>query len=69
MNNIRMTFFILTTLFIIASWCEDRSGEYDVLIGENVWIEQIMKEHYLCYYSIPAINFFFKQKTAYEIGQ
>lgn len=49
-------FFLLTTLFIMASCGEDRSGEYYALIGENVWIEQIMKEHYLWYDSIPAIK-------------
>lgn len=27
----------------MASCGEDRSGEYYALIGENVWIEQIMK--------------------------
>ena len=40
----------------MASCGEDRSGEYYALIGENVWIEQIMKEHYLWYDSIPAIK-------------
>ena len=49
MKHIRSTFFLLTTLFIMASCGEDRSGEYYALIGENVWIEQIMKEHYLWY--------------------
>jgi len=56
MKHIRSTFFLLTTLFIMASCGEDRSGEYYALIGENVWIEQIMKEHYLWYDSIPAIR-------------
>lgn len=56
MKHIRSTFFLLTTLFIMASCGEDRSGEYYALIGENVWIEQIMKEHYLWYDSIPAIK-------------
>ena len=56
MKHIRSTFFLLTTLFIMASCGEDRSGEYYALIGENVWIEQIMKEYYLWYDSIPAIK-------------
>ena len=56
MKHIRSTFFLLTTLFIMASCGEDRSGEYYALIGENVWIEQIMKKHYLWYDSIPAIK-------------
>ena len=56
MKHIRSTFFLLTTLFIMASCGEDRSGEYYALVGENVWIEQIMKEHYLWYDSIPAIK-------------
>ena len=46
MKHIRSTFFLLTTLFIMASCGEDRSGEYYALVGENLWIEQIMKEHY-----------------------
>ena len=40
----------------MASCGKDRSGEYYALIGENVWIEQIMKEHYLWYDRIPAIK-------------
>ena len=40
----------------MASCGEDRSGEYYALIGENLWIEQIMKEHYLWYDSIPEIQ-------------
>ena len=56
MKHIRSTFFLLTTLFIMASCGEDRSGEYYALVGENLWIEQIMKEHYLWYDSIPAIK-------------
>ena len=35
MKHIRSTFFLLTTLFIMASCGEDRSGEYYALIGEN----------------------------------
>lgn len=56
MKHIRHAFFLLATLFIIASCGEDRSGEYYALIGENLWIEQVMKEHYLWYDSIPAIK-------------
>lgn len=56
MKHIRHAFFLLATLFIIASCGEDRSGEYYALIGENLWIEQVMKEHYLWYDSIPQIK-------------
>ena len=56
MKHIRNTIFLLTTLFIMTSCGEDRSGEYYALVGENLWIEQIMKEHYLWYDSIPAIK-------------
>ena len=77
MKHIRHTFFLLTTLFIMASCGEDRSGEYYELIGENLWIEQIMKEHYLWYDSIPAIkenDYFaepkdFLQKLVYSKAQ
>ena len=76
MKHIRSTFFLLTTLFIMASCGEDRSGEYYALVGENLWIEQIMKEHYLWYDSIPAIketDYFaepenFLQKLVYTMG-
>ena len=44
MKHIRNTIFLLTTLFIMTSCGEDRSGEYYALVGENLWIEQIMKE-------------------------
>lgn len=36
MKHIRSTFFLLTTLFIMASCGEDRSGEYYALVGENL---------------------------------
>ena len=45
MKHIRSTFFLLTTLFIMASCGEDRSGEYYALIGENVWIEPVSYTH------------------------
>lgn len=47
MKQIRPIVFLLTSLFIWTSCGEDRSGEYYALIGENLWIEQTMKEHYL----------------------
>lgn len=56
MKHIRRAIFLLVTLFIMASCGEDRSGEYYALIGENLWIEQVMKEHYLWYDSIPEIK-------------
>ena len=56
MKQIRHIFLFLTTLFILASCGEDRSGEYYALIGENIWIEQIMKEHYLWYDSLSVIK-------------
>lgn len=56
MKHIRNAFFLLTTLVMLASCGEDRSGEYYALIGENLWIEQVMKEHYLWYDSIPEVE-------------
>lgn len=64
MKHVRHAFFLLTTLFIMASCGEDRSEEYYALVGENLWIEQIMKEHYLWYDSIPEIK-----ETDYFAGQ
>lgn len=56
MKHIRHALFLLTTLFVMASCGEDRSGEYYALVGENLWIEQVMKEHYLWYDSIPELK-------------
>lgn len=56
MKYIRHAIFLLTTLFIMASCGEDRSGEYYALIEHNIWMEQVMKEHYLWYDSIPQIT-------------
>lgn len=53
MKHIRHAFFLLATLFIMASCGEDRSGEYYALIEEDLWIEQVMKEHYLWYDDMP----------------
>lgn len=53
MKHIRHLFFLLTTLFIMASCGEDRSGEYYALIEQDLWIEQVMKEHYLWYDDMP----------------
>ncbi|MDE6180469.1 MAG: peptidase S41, partial [Phocaeicola sp.] len=56
MKHIQNTIFLLTSLFIMVSCGEDRSGEYYALIGENLWIEQTMKEHYLWYDNMPEIK-------------
>lgn len=77
MKHIRHAIFLLTTLVIMASCGEDRSGEYYALIEENLWIEQIMKEHYLWYDSIAEIkenDYFaepanFLQKIVYSKAQ
>lgn len=47
MKQIGLIPFLFTSLFFITSCGEDRSGEYYALIGDNLWIEQIMEEHYL----------------------
>lgn len=77
MRYIRNTLFLLGTILITASCGEDRSGEYYALIGENLWIEQIMKKHYLWYDNMPETkesDYFtepkdFLQKLVYNKAQ
>lgn len=47
---------LLAAMLGLTSCGEDRSGEYYALIGENLWIEEVMKEHYLWYDSIPELK-------------
>lgn len=48
--------YALILLLTLTSCGEDRSGEYYALIEDNLWIEQVMKEHYLWYDNIPEIK-------------
>ncbi len=52
-RNICLTLFALLGL---ASCGEDRSGEYYALVGDNMWIEEVMSQHYLWYDSIPEVK-------------
>lgn len=56
MKHIRHALFLLSALLLTVSCGEDRSGEYYALIGENLWIEQVMKEHYLWYDQVPEVT-------------
>ena len=42
--------------FILSSCGEDRTGEFYALIEDRMWIEETMREHYLWYDQIPAIE-------------
>ena len=56
MKYLLHTFYLLTTLFFITSCGVDRSGEYYALVGDDMWIEEVMKQHYLWYDQIPEIS-------------
>lgn len=56
MKPLSHTLVLLTSLFLLASCGEDRSGEYYALVEDNLFIEQVMKEHYLWYDSIPEVK-------------
>lgn len=45
MKYLLHTFYLLTTLFFITSCGVDRSGEYYALVGDDMWIEEVMKQH------------------------
>jgi C-terminal processing protease CtpA/Prc len=52
----------------LTSCGEDRSGEFYELIEDKLWIEQVMREHYLWYEDIPSIeneNDYFKEPEAF----
>ncbi len=56
MRHIRQILFFPFIWLVVTSCWEDRSGEYYALIGENVWIEQVMSEHYLWYDHLPEMS-------------
>ena len=56
MKYLLHTFYLLTTLFFITSCGVDRSGEYYALVGDDMWIEEVMKQHYLWYDQMPEIS-------------
>ena len=43
MKYLLHTFYLLTTLFFITSCGVDRSGEYYALVGDDMWIEEVMR--------------------------
>ncbi len=55
MRQIRNICLTLLCLLGLASCGEDRSGEYYALVGDNMWIEEVMRQHYLWYDSIPEV--------------
>ena len=58
----------MALLLAFTSCGEDRSGEFYELIEDKLWIEQVMREYYLWYEDIPAIdneNDYFKEPTAF----
>lgn len=56
MKHLQYIVFLLTTSFIMTSCGEDRSGEYYALVGDNMWIEETMKEYYLWYDQMPEVD-------------
>ena len=55
MKYIQYTLVAFLT-FILSSCGEDRTGEFYALIEDRMWIEETMREHYLWYDQIPAIE-------------
>ncbi len=56
MKQIRNICLTLLALLGMAACGEDRSGEYYALVGDNMWIEEMMLQHYLWYDSIPEVK-------------
>jgi C-terminal processing protease CtpA/Prc len=42
--------------FLLTACGEDRSGEYYALIEKDIWIEEVMKSHYLWYDQMPTVT-------------
>ena len=62
------TMIYIALLMALTSCGEDRSGEFYELIEDKLWIEQGMREYYLWYEDIPAIdneNDYFKEPAAF----
>ncbi|MEG2573956.1 MAG: S41 family peptidase [Bacteroides sp.] len=58
-----LLYILLIPLFYSCG--EDRTGEYEALIAEDKWIEEVMCDRYLWYYDIPAsdkLKFFAEPK-------
>ncbi len=56
MKQIRNICLTLLALLGLVSCGENRSGEYYALVGDNMWIEEMMLQHYLWYDSIPEVK-------------
>ena len=62
------TMIYIALLMALTSCGEDRSGEFYALIEDKYWMEQVMREYYLWYEDIPAIdneNDYFKEPAAF----
>lgn len=46
--------FLLTLTALITSCGEDRTGEYNLLIAEKIYMEETLKSHYLWYDEMPT---------------
>lgn len=56
MKYLLHTFYLLATLFFTTSCGVDRSGEYYALISDGIWIEEVMRKHYLWYDQVPEVT-------------
>jgi C-terminal processing protease CtpA/Prc len=57
LRNISRTLAGGALLTLLLSACgEDRSGEYYALIEDDIWIEEVMRTHYLWYDQIPEVT-------------
>ena len=62
------TLIYMALLLAFTSCGEDRSDEFYELIEDKLWIEQVMREYYLWYEDIPAIeneNDYFKEPATF----
>ncbi len=59
---------LLGLLLLLASCGEDRTGEFYALIEDRMWMEEVMRENYLWYNDIPAIeneNDYFAERSVF----
>src|SRR5574344_937889 len=52
--DILLGIFAISSLTMLFSCGEDRSGEYEALIGQDKWIYETMSKYYLWYSDMPV---------------
>lgn len=69
LTNIFSFIAIFLSIWLLSSCGQDRSGEYEDLIGQDKWIYETMSKYYLWYSDMPTMeedDFFTDAETFFE---